>query len=269
MLNDQEKTILFSTVRIMITNSQEASASIGTGFIVSVPVPGLAGKSALFIVSNKHVFVNPEHDISIVFTKRRKDAVEPQLGSFTLIAQSDFTKGYVAHPNADVDLACICISSLGELDIGLYFRHYSQQQFIEGASQDLTIGQDAFFIGYPDNRFDVANNLPLVRKGCIASAPNVDFNGEKKILIDAHVFPGSSGSPVFVKSGEEFKIIGVISETMISNEMTLSIPPDTVFEIQQYIGLGIVLKISLVEELLAHAVQHIATKLKELCKIYP
>jgi hypothetical protein len=99
----------------------------------------------------------------------------------------------------------------------LYFRHYSDQQLLEEASQTLSLGQDVFFIGYPENRFDVTHNLPLLRKGCIASAPNVDFNGKRQFLIHAQVFQGSSGSPVFALTGGEFKIAGVISQTMIKN----------------------------------------------------
>lgn len=256
MLNDQEKNLLFSTVKIEITNGHLPESSVGTGFIVSVPVPGFAGSSYLFLVSNRHVFVDPAHQISLVFTKRQQDALEPSLGNVTKFSQSEFSGGYVAHPDSLIDLACVNISSFGESALGLYFRHYSHQHFLEDAPQDLSIGQDVFFLGYPENRFDEVHNLPLLRKGCIASAPNVDFNGKKQFLIDAHVFQGSSGSPVFATRGGEFKIAGVISQTMIKNSILQNVPVATAPGIQQFIGLGIVLKISLLKELLNHAVQH-------------
>lgn len=256
MLNDKEKNLLFSIVRIEIANRQAAGASIGTGFIVSIPVPNVTGSSFLFLVSNKHVFVDPTHDISLVFTKRCQDAVEPDLGTVTTISQSGFMGGYVCHPDPSVDLACINISRLGEPSLGLYFRHYSSDHFLEEASQDLSVGQDVFFIGYPENRFDVVHNLPLLRKGCIASAPYVDFNGQKQMLIDAHVFQGSSGSPVFAASNGEFKIAGVISQTMIKNSVLQAIPVGTALGMQQFVGLGIVLKVALIKELLAYAAQH-------------
>ncbi|WP_232226096.1 hypothetical protein, partial [Salinisphaera hydrothermalis] len=39
MLLENEKALLFSTVRIEVSSPQFPSTSIGTGFIVSVPVP--------------------------------------------------------------------------------------------------------------------------------------------------------------------------------------------------------------------------------------
>jgi hypothetical protein len=233
---------------------------VGTGFIVSVPVPNMAGSSYLFLVSNRHVFDDPGHQISLVFTKRQQNVLEPLLGSVATFAQSGFSDGYIAHPDPSIDLACVNISNFGEPALGLYFRHYPHQNLLEDASQALSIGQDIFFIGYPENRFDKVHNLPLLRKGCIASAPNIDFNGKKQFLIDAHVFHGSSGSPVFAATGGEFKIAGVISRTMIKNSILQAIPITTAQGIRQVIGLGIVLKAALLKELLNHAAQYFSAR---------
>lgn len=253
MLSETEKTLLFSTVRIEVTNSSRPGASVGTGFIVSAPVPGVEGKSYLFLVSNKHVFKDPDHQISLIFTKNSQGGVDPSLGELTRISQFNFSKGYVEHPDPKIDLACVNMSSFGEPELGLYFRHYPHDQLGSGGHLPISVGHDVFFIGYPENRFDVTHNLPLLRKGCIASAPNVDFNGEKQFLIDAHVFQGSSGSPVLAAVDGEYKIVGVISQTMIRNSMVQAIPVGTAPGVQQFIGLGIILKVSLVHELLEHA----------------
>ena len=173
-----------------------------------------------------------------------------------------FADGYVAHPDPLIDLACINISSFGEPALGLYFRHYSDQQLLEEASQLLSLGQDVFFIGYPENRFDVTHNLPLLRKGCIASAPNVDFNGKRQFLIDAQVFQGSSGSPVFALTGGEFKIAGVISQTMIETTGLLCrpFPLPAPLRSSRLLGSGSFFKAVLLRELLNHAAQHFSTR---------
>ncbi|TFD74495.1 hypothetical protein E3T48_13320 [Cryobacterium fucosi] len=54
------------------------------------------------------------------------------------------------------------------------------------------------FIGYPNGLYDSASLLPIVRQGYAATAMNVDYEGKPTFLIDASVFPGSSGSPVFL-----------------------------------------------------------------------
>jgi len=72
--------------------------------------------------------------------------------------------------------------------------------------------------------------LPIIRQGITATPIWNQFNGENVFLIDAGVFPGSSGSPVFIYNhgsyptkdgiaiGNRLLFIGVISETMIRNE---------------------------------------------------
>ncbi len=58
--------------------------------------------------------------------------------------------------------------------------------------------EDIVFLGYPNNIYDEVNNIPLIRKGITATPIYVDFNGKPEFVIDASVFPGSSGSPVLL-----------------------------------------------------------------------
>ena len=84
------------------------------------------------------------------------------------------------------------------------------------------MGSDVIFVGYPTGYYDVANNLPLLRRGVIASVPNVDFNGKGEIVIDAQIFPGSSGSPVFVAQGNRYLLLGVVSDAVtIDSELRI------------------------------------------------
>jgi uncharacterized membrane protein len=68
------------------------------------------------------------------------------------------------------------------------------------------------------------------------------------------VFPGSSGSPVFTRLGGYFRLIGVVAETMIRNQHLQAVPTALIPSVQQTIGLGIVLKSTLLAELLNNAV---------------
>lgn len=117
--------------------------------------------------------------------------------------------------------------------------------------------EDVLFVGYPNGIFDQKNHLPIMRKGITASPLEVDFNGGKKFIIDAQVFPGSSGSPVFVKEqnikngnltlgSERYFFVGVISRVFHRNQVgnfTQSVAPTGTqkneFLVQQMIGLGI------------------------------
>ena len=63
---------------------------------------------------------------------------------------------------------------------------------------ELNVAENVLFVGYPDNRYDAKNDLPLVRQGLIASHPKYDYNGDPVFIIDVQVFLGSSGSPVYI-----------------------------------------------------------------------
>jgi len=63
---------------------------------------------------------------------------------------------------------------------------------------DALVIEDVIFPGYPNRLFDRKNYLPIIRKGTTATPIQVDYNGEPIFLISASVFPGSSGSPVFI-----------------------------------------------------------------------
>jgi hypothetical protein len=119
------------------------------------------------------------------------------------------------------------------------------------------------FVGYPEGRYDTKNNLPMLRRGVIASIPKVDFEGRKQFLIDAHVYPGSSGSPVF-SVGNVFdgkvSFLGVLNAVMIRNAKLIAMPANLAAGVQQAIGLGFVMKPVLVRELIDDAV----TKIKKV-----
>ena len=53
-------------------------------------------------------------------------------------------------------------------------------------------------VGYPNGLWDHVNNLPIFRRGVLATDYKRDWNGKKEFLIDAACFPGSSGSPVML-----------------------------------------------------------------------
>ena len=63
---------------------------------------------------------------------------------------------------------------------------------------DLDSIEDVIFIGYPNGLYDRTNLLPIARRGTTASPIGVDHEGLPAFLVDASVFPGSSGSPVFL-----------------------------------------------------------------------
>lgn len=129
--------------------------------------------------------------------------------------------------------------------------------------------EDVVFIGYPSGIWDSKNLLPVVRKGITATPYYVSFQGEPKFLIEASVFPGSSGSPVFIYyagsypdkagnlyAGSRVFFLGILAQVFKRTEQgdikIKEVPTAQVAiaEVQQMIDLGIVFNDSTVIECL-------------------
>lgn len=257
-----ENQIFFTTVRITIPNADRKSGSIGTGFLFNMPLQqeGLMGH---FLISNRHVFGDAHRTIILNFHKLKDGTDEPDLGQVRPVVISDFSEHYYGHPNDDIDLACINVSAYAGSSHGVYSKHLHSKFAEQIDLTKLLPGAEVSFVGYPDNRFDVAHNLPILRKGYLATLPAVDFNGLKQVLIDAQVFPGSSGSPVFVIIDGEYRLLGVVTQTMIKNAKLKSIAAKHSLGVQQTIGLGIVLKTELVMQLLEAARDGLSSRIAE------
>ena len=262
-LDKFQEQIFFSTVRITISRRSGSGASIGTGFIFSAPLNDAKKRSVTLLISNRHVYGDPAQPIVLNFNKRKPDGSGPELGQIVTLQEKQFTGIYKGHPDSDIDLACINISVITRPERNIFYKNLHPEMFSDFSEDDLLPGADVWFIGYPENRFDTSHNLPILRRGYIASIPKVDFNAKKQFVIDAQVFPGSSGSPVFTALGGKFKLLGVITETMIRNEQLQAVPTNVALGVQQILGLGIVIKATVVKELIDHVTKEIKVSLEK------
>ena len=88
--------------------------------------------------------------------------------------------------------------------------------------------EEVLFVGYPSGVWDQVNLMPIMRRGTTATPMVLDFEGRPEFLIDAAVYPGSSGSPVFIyqvdtlrpsqNMGRKFLFAGVIAAVFFREE---------------------------------------------------
>ena len=88
--------------------------------------------------------------------------------------------------------------------------------------------EEILFVGYPNGVWDHVNLMPIMRRGTTATPIALDFEGRPEFLIDAAVYPGSSGSPVFIyqadamrpnqNMGRKFLFAGVIAAVFFREE---------------------------------------------------
>jgi hypothetical protein len=58
--------------------------------------------------------------------------------------------------------------------------------------------EDILMIGYPNGLWDNVNCIPYFKKGMTATHPFINYKGNEEFVMDISVYPGSSGSPVFL-----------------------------------------------------------------------
>lgn len=175
----------------------QTEKSLGTGFFFSFAVNGERFVPA--IVTNRHVLEGAT-TLQIVFTAN--DSSHGRIHETYKI--QNINDAIIFHPDIDIDLAVVPIISLleqfqSETSIvpEISYLDRSLLPTDEDIKKMKTI-EDVLVVGYPNGLWDKVNNQPLVRRGITASDYKINFNGEKKFIIDCSIFPGSSGSPVFL-----------------------------------------------------------------------
>ena len=261
--------MIFATLRI------ETGDGSGTGVIVRHQWAD--DKRADFLVTNKHVVADTiEGRLTFNVTNTTNGGNEPALGKSQRVVIDGATWSWTWHPEDEVDVAALplwpAVSRLRDTGSPAFFRAIPSDLVPD--DEELDAVEDVLFVGYPVGIFDQLNNLPIVRRGITATPPSVDFNGKPIFLIDGSVFPGSSGSPVFIYNngawsapgqrvtiGSRFKFLGIVrgayergSEGSITYEMTPA-RMKRVIQTREAVDLGVVFKartiIETIEQLLS------------------
>jgi len=261
--------LLYTTVRVRAI-IEEGIENIGTSFIFNYNV---GDKNYLFLVTNKHVVSDAKVG---VLTFIKGEGGKPKLGEAHSVTIRDFDKFWTCDKKYDVAIAPLApvLSHLQKNEISIFFKAIPQT-FVPDETQlnSLDAIEEVVFVGYPGGFYDKKHFLPIIRKGTTATPPYIDFNGQKTFLIDASVFPGSSGSPVFLYNrGEYFDktkksfIIGAERLLFLGILSAVYYIPDTgeiiytplskkpKVQVRQLLDLGIVYKaetiVSLIEDVL-------------------
>jgi hypothetical protein len=204
--------LFFSTVRIEgDVVGTPPKTSVGTAFCFLYQKNG---KEMPFLVTNKHV-VKDTTSSRLIFTKSGPNPnPAPLLGQrIDVTATSQTGLHWHGHPSPDIDVAVMPILSMiqqaEQAGNPLYIKALPDS-FIPTPEQvdELDALEEILFIGYPNGLYDQTNLTPIARKGTTATPLQLDYNGKPMFLIDASVFEGSSGSPVFILNDGVYTIRG-------------------------------------------------------------
>jgi hypothetical protein len=255
--------LLFSTVRIMTFKTLDRNAKdayVGTGFVFEYETDG---RTALFLITSKHVIKDMQRGL-LTFTQARNG--NPIIGKEYTLSLDDFERLWFVHPDDDIDVAVMPFSILLKFvedeGIELFLCEINSSLLLsDDALKTLHAIEEVIFIGHSGGVWDDINLIPITRKGITATPLSIDFQGKKEFLIDASVFPGSSGSPVFlskfgaypdksgvVKWGTRFNFLGILTEAYHGREIdeeglrTQPIADKSEKPSSEWVNLGVVLK---------------------------
>ena len=257
--------LFFSTIRMEMPTTTSSGLTPGTAFVFSYQWDD---KTFLCLVTNKHVVAD---SVSGIFFFTVADGNKPLIGRKFHIVIDNFEKQWHGHPDSEADIAVMplvpIIEKVREQGQEPFFRAI-QHTLIPTPDQldELDAIEEIVFIGYPSGIYDAKNLIPVARRGTTATPLQLDYNGRPVFLIDASVFPGSSGSPVLIVNtgsyasqghlvvGNRVLFLGVVAETHTREESGhmefISTPPRQVpvVKTRQMIDLGVVYKSQLVAE---------------------
>ncbi|MBX7136303.1 MAG: serine protease [Fimbriimonadaceae bacterium] len=246
---------------------QPTATAYGTGFLYNFALPG---GDVICLVSNKHVLEGRPW-IEVGFAQQTADG-RRALGPSTDIRVPAGSLPVVGHPDPSVDLAIMPIVPLVEelkakgfapfvlaLDHGVCIT--------PDRAETLTAATDVIMVGFPNGLMDAANNLPVLRRGSLATPYRANYAGKRDFVVDIAAFGGSSGSPVFAffngmeptpegmnLGGQAFYLIGILhSGPVLNAEGRIEqrpVPTQTVIVTQQMIHLGYCAKIDLLNDFL-------------------
>lgn len=252
--------IFFVTAHISGTDG--ANTWTGTGFVYAVEAQSAAGQrgSAHFLVTNKHVLANA-NEVLVQMVRAAND--NRPLPGATSCRITDFSAdAWAGHPDPEVDVAVMPLSALfNDMDrrgAPPFFRALTPEIALKRAQEkELDALEEVVFIGYPNGLYDTANFTPVARRGTTATPVGLDYRGSPAFLVDASVFPGSSGSPVLILNtggyapktgglavGSRAILLGVLAAVhvrQVEGEVK-TLPTRLIVQLDDPLNLGIVYK---------------------------
>jgi hypothetical protein len=248
----------------------------GTGFLLFRDV-GIA-KGRVFLITNRHV-LPPEgakKDIQIrVVVRQDKGAAKIEEISVPIVgSDGKYLPTVRLHRDTATDVAAINIAPaafgskfnilIEAVKTGKYLNTSMLLPTPNMAAQGVGVGTQVYILGYPAAIFDPRNVSPVLRVGVISTDPQDGFNFNQELrqtmnfpehidgfLLDANIYPGSSGSLVVSAPESCGCNQGQTQRTYILGIVSGSIPIfDASLHAYSRIGLGMVYSADTIREVL-------------------
>lgn len=231
----------------------------------------------IWLITNRHVVLPKIKEkeylpIQLVFNLRKNVGSHLEWEGITL-DRDELIRRARFHRDAGVDVCAISILDLVQakaLEPGNSLQPWESvtEEDLPGVAGNkftIQVASDAIVLGYPKGYYDDVNLFPIVKSGIVASRWGAQFSGRPYFLIDARLFPGSSGSLVISKptdvivsegqllrsqTGKQFAFLGVYSGEPYRGAESVDVLPELTITTKSMFNLGIVWYGSLIGEII-------------------
>lgn len=184
---------------------------MGTAFVVQSP------GAAPIIVTSVHVLATMGRGPLMLGTRVPDARGEPEVAILRLHPERGRRHEYVRHPRQDV--AAFALELSGEVSDLLSIGSYLDERSIASGPGSLRAGAEVSFLGYPEVLPGTAGAFPILRTGSVASYPLGTSAADGLFVVNADVYPGDSGAPVFVTgSSGRPRLVGMIVRRIGTDE---------------------------------------------------
>lgn len=245
----------YSTVRLAMF-SGDKPIGYGTGFFFNLF--NINGNSLPVLITNKHVTREATRIEAFLHNALSNGMPDPSPKSKIKISVD--SNLFLEHPDHYVDLSCVIMmpelrqsQSRGERP--LFFSIDERLIWDDVKKKELTPVEDVLVIGFPGGFFDDVNMSPIFRRGITATPAYQAFDGHSSFLIDAAIWPGSSGSPVLLfnegsfydhknnalTAGNRVALLGVVNATLTQGTSgAIAVQPAPLGPIQTTPGVSVI-----------------------------
>ena len=171
---------------------------IGTSFVVNHRWSEERIELGYFLVTNRHIIGESRTGRVTLTVVGDDDSRLPH----TFDVPPEIWSLWHPHPDDEIDVCVMpLLALLRAIDAGvLEDLQRLDYQWIdtrlapdEESVLDIGLVEEILFVGYPSGISDQVHNLPVARRGITATPAAIDYEGRPVFLVDASVYPGSSG----------------------------------------------------------------------------
>ena len=226
---DLNTILMRSTFKIEGRTESGTHNTVGTVFILGLPLKTVAGRYWFVMVTANHVLEGIAGEHANLYLRRKKSAGDYEKGLLKIKIREGTDALWVRHPTADV--AALHIAVPKKADFQLVTTNWlADDETFE--KYEVRPGDELNCLGYPYGAEANAAGFPILRSGKIASYPLTPASTVKTFLYDFQVYRGNSGGPVYfsetnrvyggkMKVGETVQFIaGLVSSEEVIKERT-------------------------------------------------